>query len=221
MKKTDTISVLICVHSQDSWHDDLLRAALISLSNQSFQEFQTVIVLDECWGSTEEVLSDFISKLNITYWEKPKKEGLAKAKNFGLKHCTGDWIAFLDADDEYLPCKLEWQRNFLLNNPSIDICGTLAWDRVGSYMKPSCFVPGQYETHEQISGRLPAENCMCHGSVMIRRSALDAVGGYPEDKKYLGKEDWCVWMNLLEAGYKFHNLPERLYVWSANTSVER
>lgn len=221
MKRDDKISVLVCVHSTDSFHDDLFHGALTSLYNQSFRDFETIIVLDECWEHTEEVISQFVNSLNITYWERPKKEGLAKAKNFGLEKCSGDWIAFLDADDEYLPCKLEWQRNFLINNPKIDVCGTLAWDRIASHMEPSCFKPGQYETHDQIQARLPRENVMCHGSLMIRRSALDHVGGYETSKETLGKEDWATWMRLMQEGFTFHNIPERLYVWTANTSVER
>jgi glycosyltransferase involved in cell wall biosynthesis len=221
MKRDDKISVLICVHSQDQFHDDLLHGALSSLENQSFRDFETVVVLDECWEHTELMLSDFVEDLNITYWERDKKEGLAKAKNFGLQHCTGDWIAFLDADDEYMPCKMEFQRQFLINNPTIDVCGTLAWDRIGTHMEPSCFKPGQYETHAQIQAKLPRENIMCHGSLMIRRTALDAVGGYETGKDMLGKEDWATWMKLMQGNYTFHNIPERLYVWTANTSVPR
>jgi len=229
MKRDDKIDVLMCVHSTDQMHDDLLYCALSSLENQSFRDFNTIVVLDECWENTIKVCYEFVgvtdgtgeSRLPMEIKIRSEKEGLAKAKNFGLHYCTGDWVAFLDADDEYLPCKLEYQRQFLMNNPKIDVCGTLAWDRVGTHMQPSCFKPGQFETHAQIQARLPRENMMCHGSIIVRRSALSHVNGYVTDKDMLGREDWATWMNLMNEGFVFHNIPERLYIWTANTSVPR
>jgi glycosyltransferase involved in cell wall biosynthesis len=216
------VSVLICAHSQDENYDKLLCRALESLAIQSYDDFETVLVLDECWDGTRSAVKPYEYVLNMRIYDRPHKQGLAIAKNFGLERCNGEWIAFLDADDRYMSCKLEVQMNFLEHNPHVSVCGTLAWDWYNEFdMKPSCFQPGQYQTHDQVMQRLPSENVMCHGSIMVKHDALKAVGNYPTDKIYLGREDWELWQRMANAGFVFHNIPERLYIYSMGTSVER
>lgn len=221
MKETDTISVLICVHSQDQEHDHLLQDALESLVRQTYYDFETVIILDECWENTRRIIENYREVLDIRFFERPTKQGLASAKNFGIGKCSGDWIAYLDADDRYMDCKLEVQRNFLLNNPDIDFCGTQAWDCADGYIVPNCFRIDQYITHEQIAPRLAHENVMCHGSMMFRKDTIGSLGGYNTDKLLLGREDWELWSRAINAGFTFAKVPERLYIYSLGTSVPR
>ena len=219
------VSTLICVHSTNEHYDLLLARALHSIYMQSRLPEEVIVVLDECWEGTDILMThqkDNNVGLPIKVLSKPKKEGLAVAKNFGLQHCTGDWITFLDADDEWEPTKLEKQVEFLRENPEYDFVGTLATDVYNDgRTSPSCFQPGQYQTHDQILNRICHENVMCHGSMMIRKSALDTLGGYDTSKEWLGREDHFLWYMALLRGYKFYNLPLRLYRYSMETSVER
>jgi len=224
MNNNDSISVLVCVHSTTYHNDHLLLRALRSLASQTFQDFELVIVLDECWEGTKSVLSTMnnMSGLkNFKIVERPKKQGLAAAKNFGLEHCTGDWIAYLDADDQYMDCKLEVQRNFLLQRPEVDFCSTNAWDLENERMRPNCFSVDDYRDHHEIIQRLPHENVMCHGSMMIRAEALRQLGGYNTSPEVLGQEDWDLWKRAARSQYIFAKVPERLYIYSLGTSVAR
>lgn len=223
MKPNDTISVLLCVHSKDDQYDQMLDRALNSLARQTFDDFETIVVMDECWGFTRAHVDAYCDVLNLSVFERPKKQGLAIAKNFGIEKCQGDWIAYLDADDTWMDSKMEVQRNYMLANPDIDFCGTESWDRnpVTDVLTPNCFAIGQYESHVEIARRLPKENVMCHGSMMIRRAALQDLHGYSTDKRVLGYEDWDLWMRAITNNYIFGKVPERLYVWSAGTSVAR
>jgi glycosyltransferase involved in cell wall biosynthesis len=218
MKETDTISVLICVHSQDQEHDNLLQRALESLVRQTYTDFETIIVLDECWEYTRSIIDSYRSVLDIRFFERPTKQGLAAAKNFGLSKCRTDWVAYLDADDQYMDCKLEVQRKWMIENPNIDFCATNAWDLIDDYMVPNCFAVTQYSTHEQIVECLPEENILCHGSMMIRKIAIDSLGGYSTDKVYLGREDWELWLRAVNANFHFSKIPERLYIYSHDRS---
>lgn len=221
MKESDTISVLICCHSTDMEHDQLLQQALESLARQTFANFETVLVLDQCQESTKWLAEAYKDVLNLRIHERPHKQGLAVAKNFGIQRCSGDWIAYLDADDEWMDCKLEWQRNFLIENSGVDFCFTEAWDRMGGVLTPNCFKVGQYDTHAKIAGRISQENIVCHGSALIRKVALENLGGYRTDRSVLGREDWDLWRRAIDAGFTFHKIPERLYIYTMGTSVTR
>jgi glycosyltransferase involved in cell wall biosynthesis len=223
MKSTDTITVLVCCHSQDYRHDVMLVNALNSLKNQTYEIFDVVLVLDECWDETVKHLDDHscLDGWDIQVHERPHKKGLANAKNFGLKFCTGDWIAYLDGDDTWMDCKLEIQRDYLLDFQTIDLCGTEAWDSYDGTLKPNCFKVGQYQHHKDIAEALPRENVLCHGSMLIRAKVLEELDGYIEAPETLGREDHDLWLRALAAGYKFGKVPERLYLYGMGTSVPR
>lgn len=171
--------------------------------------------------------------LKIRILERPVKTRLAQAKNFGLKYIETPLIAFQDIDDLSLPNRLEMQldviQNGVYNTNDLslgfykpDVCGTLSWTELedGRWVK-SCFDVNQYQYHDQIAARLAYENIMTHGSVILRKSVLDSVGGYPEDQCYLGMEDWILWAKMIQRGFWFYNIQERLYIWSGGTSVPR
>ena len=221
MKESDTISVLVCVHSRDHDHDMLLQRALESLVRQTYAQFETVVVLDECWEDTKGLVASYASVLDIRIFERPHKRGLAVAKNFGLRRCYGDWIAYLDADDQWMDCKLAVQRQWLLDHSDVDFCGTNAWDLIDGVMVPNCFTTQQYITHKEIVKRLPQENVLCHGSMMIRKIALESLNGYSTERSCLGEEDWVLWQRAVAAGFRFGKVPERLYIYSLGTSVPR
>jgi glycosyltransferase involved in cell wall biosynthesis len=224
MTETDRLSILICVHSVDDLHDGLLLKSVESLSRQTYSDFETVIILDDCWDKTKKVLFNFLDSSDlkdVKILEKENKRGHAAAKNFGLKHCSGDWVAFLDADDQYMDCKIEEQRNFLLRNRDVDFCATASWDVVDGKVKVNCFSIDQYRDHEEIKRRISVENVICGASVMTKKEYIEDIGGYPEGEKYFGWEDWKLWINAIGSGYKFYKIPERLYLCSLGTSVPR
>lgn len=225
MLPTDKVSLLMCVHSPDEAHDVMLEEALDSVLRQSRRPDQVVIVNNASRQETYNVLTKFVQRfttgpVEIIY--KPEKNGLAAAKNLGLKHCIGQWVTYLDADDVLMECKIELQRNYLLQHPEVDLCFTGMWDIVeDGVWRPNCHAIGQYDTHEAIVARLPSENCLGHGTLMARKSVFDAINGYSEDRRYLGREDHSAWITLARAGFKFVKLSERLYGYRLNSGVAR
>lgn len=226
------ISLLICIHSPNSDYDKLVERAIKSVAAQSRQPDDVVIVLDECHPGhrgfgpdTKCVIQNLLSYedkydlLNkIKFYERDKKEGLASAKNFGFQYCTGDYITYLDADDYWHNTKLEIQEKCALQNPSLDIIATNAWDVYpNGLVYPNCFSVEQYKSNEQIAIRLPAENVICHGSVMLKRQVLQELG-YRDVR---GAEDYDLWKRCVAKGYKFYKIPERLYYYSMGTGVPR
>ena len=221
-----TIDTLICVHSKDDLHDRLLLEAIGSILTGSLLPTRLVIVYDQCWARTQELVELSIDSYALQTTEyvpvvKSIKQGLAVAKNFGLKFCTSDWVTYCDADDRWMNSKLEIQKAYC-ERDNIDFCFTQSWDiRPDKALVPNCFQIGYATTHDQIHDKINRENCLCHGSAMIKRLVLDRLGGYDTDRRAIGMEDWMLWQKAFSFGYKFYNIPERLYCYSLGTSVER
>lgn len=214
------ITVLLCVNSTNDNNDYLLSLALMSLEQQTYKEFDVVVVFDECWDKTQKLVSNTKYSFPITQLVKEKKSGLGNAKNFGLSHITSDWVCFLDADDLYMPDKLQKQVEYVQTH-DVDFLSALAWNKysTSNYLFESCFKVGQYTTHEELVNVLKErENVLTHGAMMIRKSCLDELGGYRDVR---GMEDWDLWKRAIQKGYKFYQLQERLYVWTMGTSVDR
>ena len=213
------LTILICVHSNTKYNDNLLIDAICSLEKQTYKDFDVLVVLDECWEHTMNKLNYEKFNLNIKYLEKIKKEGLAIAKNYGLLHINTEFVGFLDADDLFISDKIEKQVDYLENN-EVDFLGTLSLNRYGNNNKyfDSCFKTNQYVSHSDIENVIYKENILTHGSMIIRKKCIDELGGYNNIK---GMEDWDLWKRAIEKGYKFHQLQDRLYVYTIGTSVNR
>lgn len=218
------LALLICVHSKDNEHDALFHRALRSVQAQTFKDFDIHIVFDECWSITEAMVDVFFDIPSFRYYKhvKDKKTKLADAKNFGLSKINTSHVAFLDADDQMLGTKLEKQWDFIQKNPQVDVLGTQAFDLYpDGRLTENCFRVGDYNKHIQIVEELPRQNCLCHGSLMLNKTMLDSVGGYCDQEEFRGYEDWATWIKLMHHGAQFYVLPERLYVYSMGTSVNR
>ena len=217
---THSLTVLICVHSKNDFHDSLFLKSLKSLEKQTFKNFKTLIVLDECWDKTEQRISNENLNLNLLIKKKNIKNGLSDAKNFGLSFVDTSLVAFLDADDLYIENKLEKQIDFF-EKIGVDFLATQVWNINGideENIFESCFKIGENETHEQIKNKIFFENCLTHGSMMIKKTCLDELGGYRDIK---GTEDWDLWRRAIEMGFKFYQIQERLYIYRIGTSTER
>ena len=217
-----TLTILICVHSTNKFHDMLLDKSILSLVNQTYKNFKTLIVLDECWSKTKEMIDSSNYDLDLTILIKSKKEGLSYAKNFGIQYIDTEWVGFLDADDLYVPTKLEKQVNYIKNN-NIDFLGTKSWyinNLNENELFPSWYLTNEEtpfcESHEDIKNKLFISNVLTHGSMMVRKECLDNLGGYQDIR---GMEDWDLWKRGMLNNFIFHQLQDKLYIYRKGTSV--
>jgi len=116
--------------------------------------------------------------------------GVSVARNRGVEASTGDWIAFLDADDWFLPEKLELQRRCALENKRAILIFTGFCTSLDGVESPARFYP------PEILWPMLRYRCAFHiGTVALRREAFDAVGGF--DPSLRGVEDWDFWLRLV------------------------
>jgi glycosyltransferase involved in cell wall biosynthesis len=224
------IDVIIPAYLPTDDYIKMLQRALNSLEQQTFKDFKTIVVLNGCVRKSSEIIKSFSFNNEIQVVEIDEKASGAIARNVGISLSSADFIAQLDADDQYHPQKLQKQINFFEKNDA-DFLGTLAFEfHHENDIRASCFQTGQFENHNQISSALMHQNVMCHSSVMCKSERIKKLGGYNEMYKpgsvwpnYGAQmwEDWDLWIRACASGMIMHNLQERLYYWSTNTSVAR
>lgn len=188
----------MCVHNGQAH----LRQAIDSILSQTFRMFEFIIVDD---GSSDESLKIIKSYENsdprIRVVSQPKR-GLSAALNVGLKLVTADFIARMDADDVSDTDRLELQLQFLRNNPKIAAAGTAA--RLIDEYGEACGTLKIPTSFNEIRWRLMFANVIIHPSVMIRRDALQSVGGYNESFTYA--QDLELWVRFMRYGHTLGNI---------------
>src|SRR3990172_3845000 len=109
------VSVLLTTYNCDKF----IYAAVQSVLNQTFTDFELIIVDDGSNDNTEKIVSSIIDE-RIKYF-KIEHARRSKALNYGLTKCDCDWVALMDADDICHPQRLELEVKTIVNNPELDI----------------------------------------------------------------------------------------------------
>ncbi len=93
-----------------------LAETIRSVQNQSYVNWELIIVDDCSSDDTDAVVAPFLEDRRIRYLKNERNSGAALSRNYGLREARGRWIAFLDSDDVWLPQKLEKQLAFMMDN---------------------------------------------------------------------------------------------------------
>ena len=209
------VSVLMSVYNGEKF----IEKALQSIYNQTYQDFEVIIVDDGSTDRTPDILFNMKDSRTFIY-RNPENKGLTKSLNIGLKLCRGEYIARMDADDISYPRRFEKQVRFLDENPDCAALG--CWcnridynDRIwGAYN-------GRPTEPEDIKRQLLIGNCIAHPTAILRRASLAKVAGYNE--KYDCAQDHDLWLRLSEH-CMLYNLPEYLVglrSWPENISTKK
>ena len=197
------VSVLMAVHNGR----DFVRQAVKSIYRQTFQDFEFVIVDDASTDGTSEILEQ-LKNPHTTIIRNETKQGLPRSLNIGLRHCKGELVARMDADDISLPERFAKQVMFLDSHPDITMVGTWYYftDAAGKILK----IVKMPTRDSEIRQQLLHKNAFGHGTIMIRRKALVSCGGY--DERFKCCQDLELWLRLVQK-HRMANLDEPLYCW--------
>jgi len=186
---------------------DFLSEAIESILNQTYKNFEFLIIDDCSTDNSPDVIKSFQNKdERINFFRNKHREGLTKNLNKLNKIATGKYLARMDADDIAYSSRFEKQMKFLYDNPKIEILGSYAKDidHQGNILS-NRKVPIE---HEKIIKLLPILSPIIHPTVFIKKETFDFLNGYNE--KYDNAQDLDLWFRAYIDGFQFHNLPDYL-----------
>ena len=164
------ISVIMSVYNEP---ESILRAAVESILNQTFRDFEFIIVMDSPENETNKsVLAEYAKaddRLNLLFNEK--NEGLTFSLNRALQHAKGVYIARMDADDVSLPSRFELQKDWLENN-SLDFIGGYVQtiSQSGAVINRCIKVPVD---NIRIRKKMLVNNCVFHPAWFLKKAVFD------------------------------------------------
>lgn len=206
INKKTLISVIMPVYNAG----DFLVDAIESILNQTYQNFEFIIIndnsTDNSWEIIKKYQKKYPKKIKAINLKRTLNRGGDACANYGLKIAKGKYIARMDADDISHPQRLEKQVDFLERNKHIFLLGSNAKviDKKGKIIGNK-LVP---QTNEEIYQSFFTFNPIIHPSVMYRRSIEKKRFFYP--KKFSANNDYYVFFKLICQNYKFANLKEKL-----------
>ena len=195
------ISVVIPTCNHAHWLPESIESAL----NQTLKPHE-VIIIDLPGGSVDNT-REVVARYPVKYLCQPNK-GVSDARNHGIHNATGDWVAFLDSDDYWLPQKLEKQ-------------AAVIRDEAFCYCATTRFYPDGH-TDEMEYHDMPAalkvlrhHNFIDTSAGMVKRDAILSIGGFNTNS--CAGEEWEVWLKLSRF-CKFVGVPERLLMYRVTGS---
>lgn len=188
-------SIVIPVHNKKPH----IRRAVDSVLQQSFEDFEIVLIDDASNDNSLDEVNDVNDqRIHVLHRDTPGPGGYA-ARNLGIKNSNSDWVAFLDADDEWTPDHLELAYNVIINHPQAEIIssGWTVQDGKGIPKPDNYFITNKnrgihaFGVEQFIQSHRP----IWTGVAIVKKSLLTKVGGFDENWRH--GADLSMWLDLL------------------------
>lgn len=200
-ERTPQVSVVIPAYNQAQY----LSGAIESVLAQTYQDYEIIVVNDGSTDNTAEVATRFEPDIRYIY---QKNQGLAGARNTGIRHARGQYIALLDSDDLWLPTFLEEMMALAAANPDAAVFygGMHYIDANGSPLSQQGGIKST--PPEEMYRTLLRANHLVPSATMLKRSIVVEAGLF--DIAFRRLQDWELWIRLLRQGQTFIGLDQCL-----------
>ncbi len=204
-------SIIIPTYNQA----DFLRDALQSVLDQSYNNYEVVIVNNNSEDHTLHVVNEFkdnrISLVNFS-----NGGNIAASRNYGLSRARGSHIAFLDSDDLWFPEKLQVCLDKLQQGFDL-VCHSEIWRYPGGEEREVNYGP---ESRASYRSLLLRGNCISTSAVLVRRRFIDLCQGFSETPDFITAEDYDLWLRIARCGARigFIRVPHGVYRLHSNNN---
>ena len=193
------ISVIMTVYNGENFLEEAIRSIL----EQTFAEFEFIIVDDGSTDRSAELIKKYTDR-RIRFFPLAHV-GRAAALNYAVAQAASPFVAIMEADDIALPDPLQTQFDVLINDEKIDVVSSsyIMIDEQGNLIREK-HLP---VTHEAIVDLMPVQCSLCFPTALIRKSILEQAGLFEE--KWVPAEDYNLWIRILDHA-RFHNISRSL-----------
>jgi rhamnosyltransferase len=200
-----TVSVLMTTSRE---RPEWLARSLESMFSQSSPPDQLVLTLDGPIGAGQQSIiaryqQDSRIK-DIRVAPITSHVGFGAALNFGLEHCTGEWIMRMNSGDVSAPDRVKVQMDYTVERSCVDVIG--GWSEQFFEDKSNIRIKSSPVTHSAVVQALKWRNILVDPSLLVRAETLRAVGGYRDT--FAALEDWDLYVRLILAGAQFAVIPK-------------
>lgn len=211
----DLISIVMCVKNGEKY----LRKSIDSILDQTFRDYEFVIINDGSTDDTSRILDEYAEKDSRIRIYHQDTRGVCVSLNKAIGVAKGNYIARQDSDDISSPRRLEIEYNYLQENTDIDLVGTYATiiDEKDNFVKSLQFPTDKLELKEYIKKKNP----FVAGSVLMRKECLVSSGLFRE--QFLLGQHVDLWCRIAEK-HNIANIPQFLYqyrLWEDAVSNEK
>jgi glycosyltransferase involved in cell wall biosynthesis len=196
------VSINLCCYNSEKY----LREALDSIVNQTYKDWELVIINDGSLDSTESIINEYINRGHLIIYHCQQNKGLGYSRNEALKRSQGEFIAFMDHDDLWMPDKLEKQIPLFYKDTKIGIvaCNAILFNNEHD----EALFCKRKPTTGYVFREMLGNYCICFPSAVIRRSALDGLDEW-FDARFNHVLDSDLFMRILYT-WHFDYVDERL-----------
>lgn len=197
---TPKISVILSTYNRNRREGDcesLLKRAIDSILNQTFTDFELILIDDCSVDNTKEYCQQIASRdSRVQFFHFKKNSGLpAKRYNFGISVSKGQYVTFMFDDDEWEPNALEdLYQGIAVHHKNCGMVYGLTTYYHGNDRNAD-FLGGEWKW-----SKIDTRNFIANNSVIVKRSVIDLVGGYDENPLFVRVCDWDLWWRI---GRKF------------------
>lgn len=206
------VSVIIPTYNREEYISDTIQSVL----DQTYKDFEIIVVDDGSTDKTKEKLEPFKSKIKLI---EQKNSERAVSRNNGVKNSNGKYLAFLDSDDLWIKDKLEKQVEILENSNDVILVYGQSF-RINDQSKKIKTAKRQMLGYSgDVFEELLFRNFIVSATPMIKREFFEKTSGF--ETKYIPYEDWELWLRLsLKGKFHFLNKPLSYYRIHPQQSVK-
>ena len=205
--------IISCIVTSYKREKRVVKRALDSILSQTFENYE-ILLIDDNRGEGSETFSEALKELcslseKIRLFKTEGGHGAQCARNTGIRHASGKYLAFLDDDDEWLPSKLAKQAAVLDADPSIGMCYCNSMVVNEGFDPPKVITKkaGTFMTDAAYRDMLRRDNVGSTSKAMIRENVFETVGGF--DESFPARQDYEMWIRISRS-FKIRGIDEML-----------